>query len=226
MVAIIPFALDMLLGLVAAKHRDATDQINDATDVITYILGIFPSCAFATGVSSLTGCPEDSMSKAFSWDRKLAPSFLTLAIDFVLYFVIGLVWEVKEHSIAAPDEALVKPEEEEHPDVARERARVESGKADKDGIALKGLTKVFDKTLVAVNNLTLGIRPNECFGMLGPNGSGKSTTINTMSGELRPTHGTAIINRTKMVGPKLDFFIGAKIGRCLQEDALVNYLSP
>ena len=216
----------MLLSLFAAKNRDSSDAINDALDVITYILGIFPSCAFATGITSLTGCSENTMSAAFSWDRKLAPSFLTLALDFILYFIIGLVWEVKEHTAATPDESLIDPIEEEHPDVTKERARVESGEADKDGIAIKGLIKVFDKTLVAVNNLSLGIRPNECFGMLGPNGAGKSTTINTISGELKPNHGTAIINRTKMAGPKLDFFVGAKIGRCLQEDALINYLSP
>lgn len=216
----------MLLSMFAAKNRDASDAIDTVIDVITYILGIIPSSAFATGITSLTGCSKESLSLAFSWNRKLAPSFLTLALDFILYFVIGLVWEVKEHSIAVPDESVIEPEEEEHHDVAKERKRVMSGKADNDGIAIKGLSKVFDKTLVAVNNLALGIRPNECFGMLGPNGAGKSTTINTISCELKANHGTAIINRTKMVGPQMDFFIGARIGRCMQEDALISYLSP
>ena len=216
----------MLLGLFSPKNPDIRDGIDKTMDIITYILGVFPSCAFATGTTSLTGCSENSLSAAFSWDRKLAPAFLTLALDFILYFIIGVVWEVLEHSVPKPDESLIDPTEEEHKDVAEERERVESGQADEDGIAIKGLIKVFDKSLVAVNNLSLGIRPNECFGMLGPNGAGKSTTINTISGDLKPNHGTAIINRTKMAGPKLDFFVGARIGRCLQEDALIDYLSP
>ena len=70
-VAVIPFALSMLLGLVSVKNRNASDQINDAIDVITYVLGVFPSCAFATGINSLTECPEESLRKAFSWNRKL-----------------------------------------------------------------------------------------------------------------------------------------------------------
>lgn len=225
-VPIIPYALEMLLNMFAIKNMDASDTINSVIDVITYVLGIVPSCAFATAITSLTGCPKNSLSVAFSWDRKLAPSFLTLALDFVLYFIIGLIWEAKEHSISTPNESPVEPKEEEDEDVANERKRVMSGKADNDGIAIKGVTKVFDKAIMAVNNLTLGIRPNECFGMLGPNGAGKSTTINTISGELKANHGTAFINRTKMVGSKLNFFVGARIGRCLQEDALVDYLSP
>jgi len=42
----------------------------------------------------------------------------------------------------------------------------------------------------AVDGLTLAIPTAEVFGLLGPNGSGKTTTINCLTGLLRPTKGT------------------------------------
>jgi ABC-2 type transport system ATP-binding protein len=46
---------------------------------------------------------------------------------------------------------------------------------------------------LAVNGLTLAIRPGEVFGFLGPNGAGKTTTMNVLLGFVRPTSGTASI---------------------------------
>ena len=43
--------------------------------------------------------------------------------------------------------------------------------------------------LVAVNNISFALRPNEVLGLIGPNGSGKTTMINLISGALRPTMG-------------------------------------
>ncbi len=43
---------------------------------------------------------------------------------------------------------------------------------------------------VAVDRLTLTIRPGELFALLGPNGAGKTTSIKMLVGLLRPTVGT------------------------------------
>jgi ABC-2 type transport system ATP-binding protein len=48
-------------------------------------------------------------------------------------------------------------------------------------------------TLLAVDDLTLEIRPGEIFGLLGPNGAGKSTTVNLAVGLLSPDEGTVTI---------------------------------
>ena len=48
-------------------------------------------------------------------------------------------------------------------------------------------------TLLAVDDLTLEIRPGEIFGLLGPNGAGKSTTVNLAVGLLSPEDGTVTI---------------------------------
>jgi ABC-2 type transport system ATP-binding protein len=46
-------------------------------------------------------------------------------------------------------------------------------------------------SLVALNNLNLGIQEGECFGYIGPNGAGKTTTIKILVTLLRPSWGEA-----------------------------------
>lgn len=55
-------------------------------------------------------------------------------------------------------------------DVVAEQRLVLSGKSKGDLIVIKKLTKVYDDGKVAVDNLSLGIAPGECFGLLGING--------------------------------------------------------
>ena len=50
------------------------------------------------------------------------------------------------------------------------------------------LTRRFGE-FVAVDRVTLQVRPGEVFGFLGPNGSGKTTTIRMLCGLLLPTSG-------------------------------------
>src|SRR5512136_2368502 len=44
---------------------------------------------------------------------------------------------------------------------------------------------------VAVNGLTLEVKPGEIFGFLGPNGAGKTTTLLMLLGLTEPTAGSA-----------------------------------
>jgi ABC-2 type transport system ATP-binding protein len=60
-------------------------------------------------------------------------------------------------------------------------------------IKISNLTKKYGEH-IAVDNLTLDIKPGELFGFLGPNGAGKTTTIKMMTGILKPTDGKIEIN--------------------------------
>ncbi|MEM0007955.1 MAG: ATP-binding cassette domain-containing protein [Candidatus Bathyarchaeia archaeon] len=60
-------------------------------------------------------------------------------------------------------------------------------------IRAENLTKVFNKSLVAVDHVTFSVRDGEIFGFLGPNGAGKTTTINMLITVLKPTEGTASV---------------------------------
>ncbi len=62
-----------------------------------------------------------------------------------------------------------------------------------DAIKAKGLTKVFNGSLVAVDHIDFSVKHGEIFGFLGPNGAGKTTTINMLITVLKPTEGKASI---------------------------------
>ncbi|MFZ2172985.1 MAG: ABC transporter ATP-binding protein [Rhodococcus sp. (in: high G+C Gram-positive bacteria)] len=57
-------------------------------------------------------------------------------------------------------------------------------------VRMTGLTKTYGQ-LLALDAVSLDIRPGEVFGYLGPNGAGKSTTLRLLMGMLRPTSGSA-----------------------------------
>jgi ABC-2 type transport system ATP-binding protein len=59
-------------------------------------------------------------------------------------------------------------------------------------VEIHELTRKFG-SFVAVDRVTLTVRPGEVFGFLGPNGAGKTTTIKILTGLVKPTSGTAEI---------------------------------
>jgi ABC-2 type transport system ATP-binding protein len=59
-------------------------------------------------------------------------------------------------------------------------------------IILNGITKQFSQTK-ALDNVSLSVDEGELFGLLGPNGSGKSTMIKILTGQIRPSSGSATI---------------------------------
>lgn len=68
-----------------------------------------------------------------------------------------------------------------------------------DMLELIDLTKRYDiKSIPAVLDLNLKIGRGEIFGFIGPNGAGKTTTIKMITGILKPTEGTVLINGTDM----------------------------
>ncbi|MCR5210320.1 MAG: ATP-binding cassette domain-containing protein [Lachnospiraceae bacterium] len=50
------------------------------------------------------------------------------------------------------------------------------------------------KTVYAVKDVSLNIKQGEIVGYLGPNGAGKSTTIKMMTGVLKPSSGSILVN--------------------------------
>ena len=88
-------------------------------------------------------------------------------------------------------------------------------------LRLSRLRKAFGD-LVAVDDLSLEIRPGEVFGLLGPNGAGKTTTVNMAVGLLTPDSGTVEVDGG---GSPVDPRTRAKIGVAPQALALYEDLS-
>jgi ABC-2 type transport system ATP-binding protein len=64
-------------------------------------------------------------------------------------------------------------------------------KPDESALALRGLTKRFDR--LAVDALDLTVRTGEFYALLGPNGAGKTTTLRMVAGLLRPDAGSVSV---------------------------------
>ena len=81
-------------------------------------------------------------------------------------------------------------------DVLNEQNRIRSTPLEQlcktDSLILNGLTKFYGG-FPAVNNLCLGIKKGECFGLLGVNGAGKTSTFKMLTGDETITAGSAIV---------------------------------
>jgi sodium transport system ATP-binding protein len=83
-------------------------------------------------------------------------------------------------------------------------------------IEFDGLTKAYGD-LLAVDSLTLEVRPGEVYALLGANGAGKTTALRCLSTLLRPTGGTARVDghdvRTDAIGARGSLgFLSASMG--------------
>jgi ABC-2 type transport system ATP-binding protein len=70
-------------------------------------------------------------------------------------------------------------------------------------IEVFNLTRNFNG-LCAVDNISFDVDPGEIFGFLGPNGAGKTTTIKMLTGQLRPTSGSARVMGCNVVEERQD----------------------
>ncbi|MEY3901422.1 MAG: hypothetical protein RL189_728 [Pseudomonadota bacterium] len=75
-------------------------------------------------------------------------------------------------------------------------------------------------SLVAVQDVSFGVRHGKCFGLLGPNGAGKTTTIEMMEGVITPSAGEVLFDSQPLTRE-----LRHKIGIQFQNTALQDYLT-
>jgi NitT/TauT family transport system ATP-binding protein len=86
-------------------------------------------------------------------------------------------------------------------------------------IVLKEVTKIFKGGTVALENLSMDVRPNEILCLLGPSGCGKSTVLNLTAGFELPTSGDVSLDGKRVPSP------GPDRGVIFQEHALFPWLN-
>ena len=60
-------------------------------------------------------------------------------------------------------------------------------------VSVRDLTKVFNETIVAVNEISFDVYEKEIFALLGPNGAGKTTTVEIIEGLQDATEGEVFV---------------------------------
>jgi branched-chain amino acid transport system permease protein len=100
----------------------------------------------------------------------------------------------------------------------------QAGAARGGALAANGLTVKFDG-LVALNDVTLAVRPAEIHALIGPNGAGKSTFVNTVTGFYRPNAGRFEIDGLALNGRPPYAIAREGLARTFQNTELFGDLS-
>lgn len=82
-------------------------------------------------------------------------------------------------------------------------------------LEVKDLRKTFGG-LTAVNNVSFTLNKGEIIGLLGPNGSGKTTTMNLISGNLKPDRGSVSLKEKEITASSPHHIARAGIARTFQ----------
>lgn len=113
----------------------------------------------------------------------------------------------------------------EDSDVAAEKRNIRSKTPQQlqgYALAMKDVTKYY-KNFLAVNQLCLGVKKYECFGLLGVNGAGKTTTFKMMTGDIKISSGEAWVNGLSLLNQMSA--VQKIIGYCPQFDGLLENLT-
>ena len=89
-------------------------------------------------------------------------------------------------------------------------------------LRVEGLTKRY-RGRIALEEVTLGVRPGEVYGLLGPNGAGKTTLLRIALGLIRPTSGRVLLFGNERRGAALAAH--GRLGALVEIPRFLPYLS-
>ncbi|MBP0580402.1 ABC transporter ATP-binding protein [Labrys sp. LIt4] len=90
--------------------------------------------------------------------------------------------------------------------------------------SISGLAKHFGG-IHAVEDLSFALRRGEILGLIGPNGSGKTTTLNMVTGALKPDGGRIEVDGTDMAGQPAHLYARRGIARTFQVPRLFRRMT-
>jgi len=162
--------------------------------VLTWLLRFFPTFNLGNGLFTAINLGDDGFARGgtvqvhsvwqkevllwdvlFLWMESIFYLLLTIQIDkFNSNPAMMMAWRkiVRKFSggFLCSSEVNITYTTADEDDVIEEEDRVKRGEASSDLVVLKELTKVYDNGKLAVDKMSIGIPPGECFGLLGVNG--------------------------------------------------------
>uniref|UniRef100_A0A8D3BI66 P-type phospholipid transporter n=1 Tax=Scophthalmus maximus TaxID=52904 RepID=A0A8D3BI66_SCOMX len=212
------------------------EHLNEVNRILKKVFLIFPHFCLGRGLIDMA--KNQAMADAFQrlgmtkqtldplqWDF-VGKNLFAMAAQGVIFFIFTILLQYKffihfRPWWAEPEMPPLGPEDE---DVARERERVKSGKAQSDILTMTDLSKVYKAgRKPAVDRLCLGIPRGECFGLLGVNGAGKTSTFRMLTGDTPITFGEASLNHHSVVTEMEQ--VHQLMGYCPQFDAISDLLT-
>lgn len=79
--------------------------------------------------------------------------------------------------------------------------------------------------IIAIDKVSLSLRPGEVHGLIGPNGSGKTTMLNMLSGYYEPSSGSIAHNGMEIAGTSVQHRARIGVARTFQKPRLMPTLS-
>ncbi|XP_008404880.1 ATP-binding cassette sub-family A member 1 isoform X2 [Poecilia reticulata] len=218
-----------VLELFVDKH------LNEVNRILKKVFLIFPHFCLGRGLIDMA--KNQALADAFQrlgsklslhplqWDF-VGKNLFAMAAEGVIFFIFTILLQYKFLIPSRPwwNDPQLPPLGPEDEDVARERERVKSGKAQSDILTMIDLSKVYKAgKKPAVDQLCLGIPRSECFGLLGVNGAGKTSTFRMLTGDTPITHGEAFLNQHS-VQTEMER-VHQLMGYCPQFDAISDMLT-
>uniref|UniRef100_A0A4W6D8R2 P-type phospholipid transporter n=1 Tax=Lates calcarifer TaxID=8187 RepID=A0A4W6D8R2_LATCA len=211
------------------------EHLNEVNRILKKVFLIFPHFCLGRGLIDMA--KNQAMADAFQrlgtkqtldplqWDF-VGKNLFAMAAEGVVFFIFTILLQYKffihfRPWWAEPEIPSLGPEDE---DVARERERVKSGKAQSDILTMIDLSKIYKAgRKPAVDRLCLGIPRGECFGLLGVNGAGKTSTFRMLTGDTPITYGEAFLNHYSVLTEMER--VHQLMGYCPQFDAISDLLT-
>uniref|UniRef100_A0A8C7J3J4 P-type phospholipid transporter n=1 Tax=Oncorhynchus kisutch TaxID=8019 RepID=A0A8C7J3J4_ONCKI len=211
-------------------------HLNDINKILKKVFLIFPHFCLGRGLIDMA--KNQAMLDAFQrlgakqtldpleWDF-VGKNLFAMAVEGVVFFLFTILLQYntlrpsEKKPCSEPELPPLGPEDE---DIARERERVKSGKAQADILTMMDLSKVYKAgKKPAVDRLCLGIPRGECFGLLGVNGAGKTSTFRMLTGDTAITYGEAFLSHHSVLTEMER--VHQLMGYCPQFDAICDLLT-
>mmetsp|Transcript_30651 Transcript_30651/g.64872 ORF Transcript_30651/g.64872 Transcript_30651/m.64872 type:complete len:1373 (-) Transcript_30651:2144-6262(-) len=204
----------LILRLLAADIANPKPNLKNAAIAIEWVLRFIPSFCLGKGLLytiNITFFELIEVEPLTTWSPTIALwEVIFLGIESILYILVTIqidILSTKPKTLMRlkkltesifrrrmhQSDEVTQVTENDDEDVFAENERVHSGQAENDLIVLNELSKVYPNGKRAVNHMSLGIPPGECFGLLGINGAGKTTTMAMLTAEFPPSSGDALL---------------------------------